>query len=141
MSSTSEAAERSLLVSLRLLQLMDDSFDLYQKAREAMSTGKLPEAIGLFERSIQESSHFKSLELLGECLMKMERFTGAIVPLAAATSLNERVRAPSLLSEAFYNLGDFSNAKRFAAIALKRDPNNRKAIKIKTLVKGKNDAS
>lgn len=119
---------------------MDDSFDFYQKAREAMSSGKLQEAIALFQRSIQDSPHFKSLELLGECMMKMNRFSEAVVPLSAATSLNKGVRAPSLLSEVFYKLADFENAKRFAAIALKRDPNNRKAMKIKSLVKGRNGA-
>jgi tetratricopeptide (TPR) repeat protein len=119
---------------------MDNSFDPYQKAREAMSKGKIQDAIELFQRSIQISPHFKSLELLGECLMKENRLTEAVVPLSAATSLNKGVRAPSLLSEVFYKLADFDNAKRFAAIALKRDPNNKKALKIKSLVKGRNGA-
>jgi hypothetical protein len=72
--------------------------------------------------------------------MKEKRFTEAVVPLSAATSLNKGVRAPSLLSEVFYKLADFDNAKRFVAIALKRDPNNRTALKIKSLVKGRNGA-
>jgi hypothetical protein len=47
--------------------------------------------------------------------------------LAAATTLNAQVRAPSLLAEAFLALGDELAAHRIARLALDRDPNNKRA--------------
>jgi tetratricopeptide (TPR) repeat protein len=106
---------------------MEESQNLYQKARQIMDEGNLEDAIVLFERSISHYPHFKSLELLGECFYRLNRFPQAIVPLAAATSLNKAVRAPALLAEVFIKLKDFHKAVEIAEVALSRDPNNRKA--------------
>ncbi len=104
-----------------------------------MDKGNLMEAVAFFQQSIAALPHFKSLELLGECLLKLNRPQEAIVPLAAATSLNPGVRAPSLLAEAFYMLGEDEDSKKFVAIALQRDPKNRKALEMQALISGKNE--
>ena len=48
-------------------------------------------------------------------------------PLAAATTLNRGVRAPSLLAEAFLRNQKFYDAEDFAKLALQRDPRNKRA--------------
>jgi tetratricopeptide (TPR) repeat protein len=111
-----------------------DSSELYLKARQAMDEGKLEDAVVLFQQSISYDPHFKSLELLGECFVRLNRLSEAIVPLAAAASLNKGVRAPSLLAEVFLKLEDYGKAKNMAETALSRDPNNRKAQEVKRIV-------
>jgi tetratricopeptide (TPR) repeat protein len=112
---------------------MEDSSELYLKARQTMDEGKLEDAIALFEQSISHYPHFKSLELLGECFSRLNRLSEAIVPLAAATSLNKGVRAPSLLAEVFLKLKDYRQAREIAEVALIREPNNRTAKEVRKL--------
>ena len=95
-----------------------------------MDEGKYEEAATMFEQSVRADPHFKALELLGECLMLLNQLAEAIVPLAAATTLNKGVRAPSLLAEVYFKLGEMDEAKEIAELALIRDPNNRKALEI-----------
>ncbi len=105
--------------------------ELYNRARAAMDAGQLETAVGLFHQSIDASPHFKALELLGQCLMALGRPQKAIVPLAAAATLNNGVRAPALLAELFWELGQKTDAAQLAEIALARDPNNKKARTVK----------
>ena len=95
-----------------------------------MNDGKLEDAAHLFQESILLSPHFKTFELLGECLLQLKRHNEAIGPLAAAVALNKGVRAPSLLAEVFLALGENRDAREFAELALSRDPNNKKAKEI-----------
>lgn len=99
-----------------------------------MRQGQYEEAVRLFERNVKLNPHFKELELLGECLLHSGRLREAIVPLAAATTLNAGVRAPSLLAEIFYRLGEMDDANQMAELALSRDPKNRKALEVKERV-------
>lgn len=113
---------------------LPQSSELYRQARQMMNEGRLEKAIALFEQSVELAPHFKSLELLGECLFRLNRLREAVVPLAAATTLNRGVRAPSLLAEVFLKLEDYQHAGEMAALALSRNSGNRKAQKIKSLV-------
>jgi tetratricopeptide (TPR) repeat protein len=72
---------------------MMNADDLYHSGREAMEAGTLEDAIRLFRQSVAEWPHFKTLELLGECLLRLERPREAIIPLAAATALNQQGHA------------------------------------------------
>ena len=99
----------------------------YQAGRTKLDAGDLDGAISLLEESVAANPHFKTLELLGEAFVRAGRPLRAIVPLAAATTLNDQVRAPSLLAEALQATGDVIDAHRIALLALKRDPHNRKA--------------
>lgn len=69
-------------------------------------------------------------ELLGEAFVGAGKPQRAIVPLAAATTLNDRVRSPSRLAEALLARGDQLDAHRIALLALKGDPTNRKALTV-----------
>jgi len=105
--------------------------ELYQKARQMMDEGKLEDAVVLFQQSVTYAPHFKTLELLGECFVRLNRLIDAIVPLAAATSLNRGVRAPSLLAEVFLKLEDYHAARDTAEVALNSDPHNHKAQEVR----------
>ncbi len=70
--------------------------ELYEAGRAHMAAGELEAAHTALRLSAEANPHFKALELLGECLLKLGRPKEAIVPLAAASALNAGVRAPSL---------------------------------------------
>jgi tetratricopeptide (TPR) repeat protein len=105
--------------------------DLYREGRQAMEAGGLEDAIGLFRQSIAEWPHFKTLELLGECLLRLDQSREAIVPLAAATALNQQAHAPALLARAFLELGTYRDAFDQAEEALRRDPGNKEALQVR----------
>ncbi len=107
-----------------------EAYTLYQQARIRMQAGESKEAIELLQQSVQIEPHFKTLELLGECLLRIGRVTEAIVPLAAATALNKQIRAPSLLAQAFLQLGDEPQALRFAKLVLESASGNKVAAEI-----------
>ena len=96
-----------------------------------MNAGATEEAIGFFLASISDVPNHKAYELLGECYMKLGRLPLAILHLAAATTLNRGVRAPSLLAEAWLAFGDISRALEIAEVALARDPKNKKALALR----------
>jgi tetratricopeptide (TPR) repeat protein len=108
-------------------EAVDMARELYEAGRAALVAGDLDTAIAHLHESIAEYPHFKALELLGEAWLRKGEPRQAIVPLAAATTLNAQVRAPSLLAEALLALGDQLEAHRVARLALDRDPNNKKA--------------
>ena len=113
-------------------QKLSEASDLYQKARDLMRTNQFEKAISLFQRSAEIVPHFKTLELLGECYIHLNKLQEAIIPLAAAVSLNNGVRAASLLAVVFFELKNYNAAKDMAEIALSRDSNNQKALKVIT---------
>jgi hypothetical protein len=102
----------------------------YESGRALLDAGDLSGAIVQLEASADAFPHFKTLELLGEAWLRSGNPGRAVVPLAAATTLNLQVRAPSLLAEALLELGDEREAHRIARLALDRDPNNKKARKV-----------
>lgn len=103
----------------------ESSADLYRKARELMDNNRFEEAVSLFEKSLILDPHFKTLELLGECYIRLDLLKKAIVPLAAAVTLNSGVRAASLLANLFLKLKHYNAARDMAEIALSRDSENR----------------
>jgi tetratricopeptide (TPR) repeat protein len=119
-----------------MVDALSQSSELYRQARELMEKNRLEDAVPLFRQSIALSPHFKALELLGECLVRLNRLPEAVVPLAAATTLNRGVRAPSLLADVFLKLEDYNGAYEAAEIALSRDPNNRLALNAKKVAGG-----
>jgi lipopolysaccharide biosynthesis regulator YciM len=95
------------------------------------------QAATLFHRSAIDHPHFKTYELLGQCYMRLKRLTEAIPYLAAATTLNCGVRAPSLLAEVWLTLGHHTEAVVAANIALSRDPRNKAALRVREVVGSK----
>jgi len=106
---------------------MREGYELYKKGRLLMKTGDYEEAILFFRRSAEMEPHFKTFELLGESRLTLNRISESVGPLAAATTVNRGVRAPSLLAEAFLRNQKFDDAEDFAKIALQRDPGNKRA--------------
>jgi tetratricopeptide (TPR) repeat protein len=102
--------------------------DLYHHGSEAMERGALVEAVVLFRASIALWPHFKTLELLGECLLGLDQTREAIVPLAAATALHPSSRPPALLAQAYLALGQYQEAVHFAEEALARTPGDGQAL-------------
>jgi tetratricopeptide (TPR) repeat protein len=105
----------------------DSAREAYEAGREALAAGDFEAAIAHLETSVGLHPHFKALESLGEAWLRKGKPDRAIVPLAAATTLNAQVRAPSMLAEALLALGDELEAHRIAQLALSRDPNSKKA--------------
>jgi tetratricopeptide (TPR) repeat protein len=96
--------------------------ELYRQGRDAMERNAYDVAVAAFAESARLEPHFKTLELLGECYIHLGQSQKAVVPLAAATTLNDHVRAPALLSDVLAQLGDTYNARRICELALGRDP-------------------
>ena len=108
----------------------DASRLLYTKGRVLMQSGQLEAAVQAFEQSVAILPHFKTLELLGECLLELGRPVAAIVPLAAASHLNKQVRAPALLARALLEIKDFALAFEIAEEVISRAPGDRIALKV-----------
>lgn len=105
--------------------------DLYHLGRVAMESGALEEAVALFRESILEWPHVKTLELEGECLLRLGQPLDAVVPLAAATALHPAARPPALLAQAFLALGHYGEAVQFAEEALRRAPGDPVALEVR----------
>lgn len=105
----------------------DESTAAYRAGRRFLEVGDFAEAAHCFELSCQKRPHFKTLELLGECYMRLNRHAEAIVPLAAATTLSRQFRAPTLLAECFLVMDDLPAAERAVEIALSVNSSYRRA--------------
>ena len=110
--------------------MAEDPSDLYRIAREKMDAGDYSEAVRLFEASAAIQPHFKTLELLGECRIHLGLLREAVVPLAAATTLNIQPRAPALLADVLLRLGETDQATRIAQSVLVRNPTNEMALAV-----------
>jgi tetratricopeptide (TPR) repeat protein len=100
------------------------SEDAYRNGRDKMDVGDYDSAIMFFEESIAAFPHFKTLELLGECRLRLNQPLSAIVPLAAAIGLGvNEFKAMYLLSKAFASLDRKEDAMKFVDLALKTNPN------------------
>jgi tetratricopeptide (TPR) repeat protein len=105
----------------------DRSRQTYELGSALLKSRDYAGAIEALEESAALYPHFKTLELLGEAWLEKGEPLKAVVPLAAATTLNAQVRAPALLAEALLALGEDVRAHEMARLALGRDPKNRKA--------------
>jgi len=107
---------------------------LYEEGRAMMANERYDQAAVLFERALNLVIHFKTLELLGECFIELGEYEKAIVPLAAASTLNSNLRSSSLLCLALVNskqpmMRQF--APTFVERVLTKDPKNKKALEAK----------
>ncbi len=109
---------------------LNRSSELYSEGRNLIGSGELERAVEVLRASIEAHPHFKTLELLGECLLNLGRAEQAIVPLAAASALNRQVRAPSLLAQAFAACGEFRRAAEVASAVLAAAPTNKVARRV-----------
>lgn len=113
---------------------IDRSSRLYNDARARVDKGDLDAAVPLLEQSISDYPHFKTLELLGECYQKIGRLQDAVIPLAAAVTLNKGSRAAAILATVLLELKEYKQAEDIADVALQRAPTNRIALRVKELL-------
>jgi len=104
-----------------------------------MDAGDIPTAINLFEQSTKALPHFKTLELLGECLINVGRRQEAVVYLSAASTLGANAfRALFLLATALEQLGEHDEAIQFLDRALAINPDYRAAREARERLASKN---
>ncbi len=105
--------------------------ELYQRGRAAMEQGDFPLAVELFQQSVDLFPHFKTLELLGECWLKLGQPTRAVVVLGAASTLGHRAsRALYLLARTLNKIGERDKAieKLREAITIQPDYESAKRL-------------
>ncbi|OUR86907.1 hypothetical protein A9Q81_27660 [Gammaproteobacteria bacterium 42_54_T18] len=95
-----------------------------------MDAGDFDKAIECFKLSNKTLAHFKTLELWGECEMKLGNIKASIMPLTAAMELNSSLKPASLLAKAYSDLGDSKRAIELAGIVLNKAPNNKLAKQV-----------
>jgi tetratricopeptide (TPR) repeat protein len=106
----------------------DEAFALYSAGRDALDEGNRPDAIEQLRRSAVLAPHFKTLELLGECLLEDGHSRDAIVYLAAAAGLgNRQFRSRYLLARALIAIGEPGHAIDKLREALEFQPTYRAA--------------
>jgi tetratricopeptide (TPR) repeat protein len=110
--------------------------DLYFEGRSAMKAGDLEVAIDKFIHSIKLSPHFKTLELLGKCLLLRNALPEAVIYLAAAAGLGKnQFRARFLLAQALLKIGENAKAIEKLREAVVLNPKYRAASDLlKTLL-------
>ena len=102
----------------------------YLLGRELLEQASPAEALPLLMESARESPHFKTYEVLGECLVALGRHAEAVVWLSAATTLNRNPKAPTLLAETWLVLGRAYDARCALELALERNPRYRRALRL-----------
>jgi len=113
------------------------SFQEYEIGRREMAAGNYANAIEHFRISIRHYPHFKTLELLGECLLAMGDHVASIVPLAAAVGLGTReFRALYLLSKALVQIGKHEDALKYLDRALEMAPDFKRARELRSQITG-----
>lgn len=100
---------------------------LFYEGRRLMDANDLEAAIVALRESAELEPHYKTVQLLGDCLLRVGRPREAIIPLAAAVGLNRQPNAAILLAQAFIAIGDLSDAEAAARSAAERAPDNPKA--------------
>jgi tetratricopeptide (TPR) repeat protein len=104
------------------------SYERFAEARAALARHEYDAAIGLFRQSLAESPHFKTHELIGECLLALHRPTDLVEPLRAAiASGNRPSRAHFLLAVALSEFGDRDGAITQVRAALSLNSNYKAA--------------
>jgi len=96
----------------------DEALELYDSARTHMEAGEFAAALARLQGSAVIHPHAKTLELIGDCLMKLGRPAEAIIPLAASKGLSRHTPATMRLAEAFLAIGDVVSAKSHAEEAV-----------------------
>ncbi len=114
-----------------------ESHEHYAVGRDAMDKLDYQTAIREFEDSVSISPHFKTLELLGECKLKIGKPSEALIPLAASIGLaTNGYRAMYLIATAYLDLGETREAKKFAERALNAKSDYRAARELRDKLAG-----
>jgi tetratricopeptide (TPR) repeat protein len=112
------------------------SSDLYQRGREAMQRSEFEQAAALFRCSVELSPHFKTLELLGECLLESGNVSSEVILyLAAAAGLgNKSFKSYFLLARALEARGKLTEAIEKLDVAIEIHPQFKAAVEYRDLL-------
>jgi tetratricopeptide (TPR) repeat protein len=103
---------------------------MVHKGQQQAERGDLAAAAKTLQRAVELDPHPAALELLGNIWMKLNQPERAIIPLAAAVTLNQQGAAATALALAFMQLRREREAHAMATIALARRPGDRQALEV-----------
>ncbi|MBK5256980.1 MAG: hypothetical protein JJE39_13190 [Vicinamibacteria bacterium] len=103
---------------------------LVHKALQQADRGDLQAATKTLQRAVELDPRAAPLERLGEMWLKLNQPERAIIPLAAAVTLDQKGGAAASLAFAFMRLRREREAHAMAMIALARRPGDRKALEV-----------
>lgn len=103
---------------------------LVVKALQQSDKGELAAAAKTLQRAVDLDPNPRALERLGEIWLKLNQPERAIIPLAAAVTLDPRGSGASTLAVAFMRLRREREAHAMAKLALARDPEDRQALEV-----------
>lgn len=103
---------------------------LVHKAQQQIEAGDLAAAAKTVQRAVDLDPHPVALELLGDLWMKLNQPERAIIPLAAAVTLDQKGGAASALAHVFMRLRREREAHAMAKLALDRRPGDRSALEV-----------
>ena len=103
---------------------------LVNKARQQAEKGDLAAAVKTLQRAVDLDPHPIALEMLGGLWMKLNQPERAIIPLAAAVTLDRKGGAAAALAHVFLRLRREKEAHAMATLALDRRPGDRQALEV-----------
>ncbi len=103
---------------------------LVHKGQQQAERGDLSAAVKTLQRAVDLDPHPVALELLGDLWVRLNQPERAIIPLAAAVTLDQNGGAASALAHVFMRLRREREAHAMASIALARRPGDRSALEV-----------
>ena len=103
---------------------------LVVKAMQQADKGDLAAAAKTLQRAVELDPHPGALERLGDIWLRLNQPERAIIPLAAAATLNPKGGGASALAHAFMRLRRETEAHAMAELALARRPGDRQALEV-----------
>ena len=103
---------------------------LLHRAVQQEERGDLQAAAKSLQRAVDLDPRPAALHRLGEIWLKLRQPERAIVPLAAAVTLDQKGKAASSLAHAFMKLRREPEAHAMAMLALTRHPGDRQALEV-----------
>ena len=103
---------------------------LVHRGQQQADRGDLAAAAKTLQRAVELDPQPAALELLGDLWMKLNQPERAIIPLAAAVTLDRKGGAAATLAHVFMRLRREREAHAMAALALDRRPGDRRALEV-----------
>ena len=103
---------------------------LVHKAQQQAEKGDLAAAVKTLQRAVDLDPHPIALEMLGGLWLKLNQPERAIIPLAAAVTLDAKGGAAAALAHVFMRLRREKEAHAMARLALDRRPGDRQALEV-----------
>ncbi len=103
---------------------------LVHRALQQADRGDLAAAAKTLQRAVDLDPHPAALERLGDIWVRLNQPERAIIPLAAAVTLDQKGGAAAALAHVFMRLRRHREAHAMATLALSRRPGDRQALEV-----------